>query len=64
MELSRVGLPLRFIILALLSAQEERDAVPSFVAPLVLRAANSTKHLSICLAPGLAHQAHAHAPLT
>lgn len=29
MQLSRVGLPLRFITLALLSAQEERDAVPS-----------------------------------
>lgn len=64
MELSRIGLPLRFIILPLLCAQDERGTVPSLVATLVLKASNSAKHLSICLAPGLAHQAHAHVPLT
>lgn len=31
---------------------------------LVLKASNSAKHLSICLAPGLARQAHARVLLT
>lgn len=63
MELSTVGFPPRFIILTSLYTRDKRDTIYSLVAALVFKASNSAKHLSICLASGLPHQAHAYVPL-
>lgn len=64
MELSTVGLPPGFIILTFLYARDKRDTIYSLVATQVFKASHSAKHLSICLASGLPHQAHAYVPLT
>lgn len=64
MELSTAGFPPRFIILTLLYAGDEHDTIYSLVATLAFKASSSAKHLSICLASGLPHQAHANVPLT
>lgn len=54
----------RFIIHALLYTWDKRDTIYSLVAAPVFRASNSAKHLSVCLASRLPHQAHAYVPLT
>lgn len=64
MELSTVGPSPRFIILTLLYARDKCDTIYSLVATLVFKISNSAKHLSICLASGLPHQAHTYVPLT
>ena len=64
MELRTDGFPPRFIILTLLYARDKRDTIYSLIAILVFKTSNSAKHLSICLASGLPHQAHAYVPLT